>query len=260
MRVLIADDERVARDGLRQLLSGFPDVDVVAEAASGTDTVRLLESTDVDLVLLDINMPGMTGLEVVASVGVDIMPMVVFVTAYEQHAVNAFDLHALDYLVKPFSEARFHDTITRARRALRDQATGALRDKLTAWLRGHDQASDEAPGGKRPVTRLRVEQEGRIRFVAVRDIRWIEAQDYCVLLHLEGERILRRGTLKRTLEELDARIFVRVHRSAAVNVRHVRDLVLTPAGGVMARMANQQEIPVAASARAALEARLAEVP
>ncbi len=258
MRVLIADDESVARRGVRRLLAAVPDVEGVGEAASGPDVVRMVQAAPVDLVLLDINMPGMTGLEVVSAIGPGRMPFVIFVTAYDSHAVRAFELHALDYLVKPFSRERFCAALERARDAIQRDASG-LHAKLDAWLRGLPPAAS-LTAAARPPQRLRIEDDGRIRFVPLRDIRWVEAQDYCVLLHLERERILRRGTLKRTMDDLDPRLFVRVHRSAAVNIRYVKDLVLTPSGGLIARMMDGAEVPVAPAHRVTLEERLSNVP
>ena len=258
MRVLIADDETVARRGVRRLLADLPGIEVAGEAASGPEVLDMVRSGGIDLLLLDINMPGMTGLEVVSAIGAAAMPAVVFITAYDRHAVRAFELHALDYLVKPFSEERFRTAIERARHAMARDSEGELRSRLDAWLRG--QAARSAPPARKTPQRLRIEEDGRIRFVPVRDIRWVEAQDYCVLLHLADERILRRGTLKRTMDELDPRQFVRVHRSAAVNIRYVRDLVLTPSGGLTARLVDGTDVPVASAHRAALEARLTEIP
>ena len=261
MRVLIVDDERVARQGLRELLSREPDVEIVAEAGDGAEALRLLRDRPVDLVLLDIQMPRTAGPEVVTAMGAAAMPLVIFVTAHDEHAVRAFELHALDYLVKPYREERLRDAIQHAREQLAQRRAGEFRERLGAWL---DETAPALEAGvtsqRRFAMRIRVEHEGRIRFVAVRDILWLEAQDYCVLLHLSGERILRRGTLKQFLQEIDARQFVRVHRSAAVNVRAVRELTMTVSGGLSARLINGEEVPVARACREALEDRLRATP
>jgi two-component system LytT family response regulator len=250
MRVLIADDEPVARKGLRALLAAEPDVTVVGEAATGDDAERLLRTEDVDVLIVDIQMPRQSGLEVVAGIDPADLPIVIFVTAHDEHAIRAFELHALDYLVKPVREERFRQALARARAALGRGRSGRQRQRLGAFL-----ASQSAFA-----LRLRVEDRDRIRFVPVREIQWIEAQDYCVMLHLANESILRRGTLRQTLRSIDPREFVRVHRSAAVNVRHVRDLTLAPDGGLIARLTSGAEVRVVRQCRQELEARLAAMP
>jgi two-component system, LytTR family, response regulator len=246
MRVLIADDEAVARKGLRTLLHREADVVVVAEASTGEETERCLRDHRVDVVLLDIQMPLKSGLDVVAGIDPAVLPLVIFVTAHDEHAIRAFELHALDYLVKPYREDRLHEALGRARAILRDRRLGGYRERVGAWV-----ASQPAYAA-----RIKVEEPDRIRFVPSNEIVWIEAQDYCVLLHLSSERILKRGTLKQILRMLDPQQFVRVHRSAALNIRHVRDLTITASGALSARLTSGKEVPVARSCRAELEERL----
>lgn len=250
MRVVIVDDEAVARKGLRTLLSREPDVVIVGEASSGQETEQLVREHRVDVLLLDIQMPLKNGLDVVAGLDPETLPLVIFITAHDEHAIRAFELHALDYLVKPYREDRLHDALGRARVLLQDRRLDGFRERVGAWV------------ASRPAyaARLKIEQDERIRFVSVRDIIWIEAQDYCVLLHLTDERILQRGTLKQFLRTLDPRQFVRVHRSAAVNVRHVRDLTIAANGGLSARLTAGAEVPVAKGSRAELEDRLRALP
>jgi two-component system LytT family response regulator len=250
MRVLIADDEPVALKGLRSLLASEPDVAIVGEAGTGEETEALLRSTEPDVLILDIQMPQKTGLDVVAGIDPAKLPLVIFVTAHDEHAIRAFELHALDYLVKPYREDRLRDAIGRARALIGRRQLGQFRHRVGAWV---------ASQPSHP-TRIRVEEKDRIRFIATRDIQWIEAQDYCVLLHLAGERILRRGTLKQILRTLDPAQFVRVHRSAAVNVRHVRELTITVSGGLTARLAGGGEVGVARPFREELEERLRALP
>ena len=250
MRVLIADDEPMARRGLRALLAAEPDVTVVGEAGNGDETERLIRDTGADVLLLDIQMPQKSGLDVVAGIDPASLPLVIFVTAHDEHAIRAFELHALDYLVKPYREDRLREAIGRARALIGRRQIGAFRRRVGAWV----EAQPAYPA------RIRVEDRERIRFVAVRDIHWIEAQDYCVLLHLAGERILRRGTLKQFLRTLDPGLFVRVHRSAAINVRYVRELTLTGSGGLVAKLSSGAEVSVARACRAELEERLRALP
>lgn len=250
MRVLIADDEAAARKGLRALLASEPDVAIVGEASSGEEIETLLRSVDADVLILDIQMPQKSGLDVVAGVDPASLPLVIFVTAHDEHAIRAFELHALDYLVKPYREDRFREAIGRARALMGRRHLAPFRQRVGAWV-----ASQPAYP-----SRIRIEDRDRIRFIPVRDIQWIEAQDYCVLLHLAGERILRRGTLKQFLRTLDPAVFVRVHRSAAVNIRHVRELTITATGGLTAKLSTGADVSVAKSFRDELEARLRAVP
>ena len=250
MRVLIADDEAVARKGLRTLLASEPDVTIAGEASTGEETEALLRSTGADVLILDIQMPQKSGLDVVAGVDPAALPLVIFVTAHDEHAIRAFELHALDYLVKPYRADRLREAIGRARALLGRRQLEPFRRRVGDWV----VAQPAFPA------RIRVEDRDRIRFLPVRDIQWVEAQDYCVLLHLATERILRRGTLKQFLRSLDPTHFVRVHRSAAINVRHVRELTIAVGGGVTARLASGAEVPVARSFRDELEQRLRTLP
>jgi len=250
MRVLIADDEAVARKGLRALLSSEPDVAIVGEATTGEETLGLVAETKPDVLILDIQMPQKTGLDVVAGIDPAELPLVIFVTAHDEHAIRAFELHALDYLVKPYREERLREAIGRARALVGRRDLGAFRRRVGAWV----EAQPAYP------SRIRVEDKDRIRFVATRDIQWIEAQDYCVLLHLSSEHILRRGTLKQFMRALDPSQFVRVHRSAAVNVRHVRELTITVNGGLTARLTSGADVDVAKTFRHELEDRLRQLP
>jgi two-component system LytT family response regulator len=250
VRVLIADDEAVARKGLRTLLATEPDLTIVGEASTGEEIEALLRSVDADVLLLDIQMPQKSGLDVVAGVDPAALPFVIFVTAHDEHAIRAFELHALDYLVKPYREERLREAIGRARALMHRRDLGEFRRNVGAWVA----AQPAYP------SRIRVEDKDRIRFIPTRDIQWIEAQDYCVLLHLSPERILRRGTLKQFLRTLDPAQFVRVHRSAALNVRHVRELTINVSGGLTARLTSGAEVAVAKPFRADLEERLRAVP
>jgi two-component system LytT family response regulator len=250
IRVLIVDDEPLARRGIRQLLESETDFEIAGEAANGREAISSIETYAPDLVFLDVQMPLLDGFSFVEKIGAGFLPEIVFVTAYDEHAIRAFELHALDYLVKPYREDRLREAIGRARALMGRRHLGQFRQRGGAWVAS--QPSYPA--------RIRVEDKDRIRFVPTRDIHWIEAQDYCVLLHLQGERILRRGTLKQFLRTLDPALFVRVHRSAAVNVRHVRELTITVSGGLTARLTSGADVGVAKAFRAELEARLRAMP
>lgn len=215
IRALVVDDERLARERIRELLRPETDVRVVADATTGLEAVRLIEELRPDLVFLDVQMPELDGFGVVQAVGVDRMPPTLFVTAYDRHAVMAFEVHAIDYLLKPFDPERFRRALTRVR-AWRTRPPGGspALENVLARLR------DEP----RYVERLLVRRADRYVLVLTRAIRWIEAEDNYVRLHAEGESHLLRQTLAQTLATLDPKQFRRIHRGAIVNLDFVREL------------------------------------
>jgi two-component system, LytTR family, response regulator len=223
MRVLIVDDEPLARRGLRQELARFPDIETVGECDNGGDAVREVVERRPDLVFLDVQMPGLTGFDVIERVGADLMPAVIFVTAYDKHALRAFDVHAVDYLLKPIDPDRFRDAMDRAAAMLtrRGGGGGSAGDRLEAVTR--EIARDGAKAGP-PLARVVIEEAGKLKFVEAAAIDWIEAAGNYVRLHV-GERSHRiRGPLTRLAARLGAERFVRIRRSALVNVRAISSL------------------------------------
>ncbi len=208
MRVLIVDDEPIARRGLRRLLEAEPEVEIVGEAGSGPAAVAAIDTLRPDLVFLDIQMPEMDGLEVVAAVGVDHMPAVVFVTAYDKYAIDAFDVNAADYVLKPVDPERFQRALARARQ----RKPHELEERLARIL---DAARPQ---------RLAVRSAGRIQFVDVEDIDWITAEDNYVRIHAAGRTYLMRETVTGIEHRLDARAFVRIRRSTIVRIQRIREI------------------------------------
>jgi two-component system LytT family response regulator len=222
IRALIVDDEPLARTGVAQLLEPVEEVTVVGEAADGAEAVRQIEEKAPDLVFLDVQMPEMSGLEVVRTVGVDAMPVTIFVTAYDEYAVDAFDAHALDYLLKPIDEDRFEEALDRARARLQEAEADALSRRLEGLLRQYEDADGE--DGAEPLERFTVRARNRIYFVDPDDVQWIESEGDYVALH-DGEDT---HLVRKTMKELEARLpddrFLRVHRSYIVNVEYVEEL------------------------------------
>jgi two-component system, LytTR family, response regulator len=212
IRALIVDDEAPARKRLRDLLAEVGDVTVVGECVDGPEAVAVIEKERPDLVFLDVQMPEMDGFEVLEAVGPDAIPAVIFVTAYDQHAVAAFDARALDYLLKPYSQERFLRTLHRVREALVD-AQESLVERVESLL---DQRGASS--------RIPVREEGRIRFVEVDSIDWLEADGNYVVLHAGGERHRIRATLKRMAGRLAGSGFIRIHQSYVVNSKRIREL------------------------------------
>jgi two-component system LytT family response regulator len=254
VRTLVVDDEPLARAGIRGLLADDAEIAVVGECANGREAVAALRATTPDLVLLDVQMPELDGFGVVREVG-PAMPVVVFVTAFDQYALQAFDARALDYLLKPFSDERFRQALDRAKEEVRRRRLGALSTQLAALLglagAPTPAAPAAAPAGPplapEAPTRLEVRLGGRRMFVAVADIDWIEASDYYVRLHAGGRSHLLRETLQELEARLDPRRFVRVHRSAMVAVDRVAELRSDAGGRTVLVLRDGTRIPVSRS-------------
>ena len=214
LRALVVDDEALARQRIRHLLRRTDDIEVVAECANGLEAVKAIEDLKPDLVFLDIQMPELDGFGVVEAVGAEGMPPTLFITAYDQHALKAFEVHALDYLLKPFSPERFHKALERARRwCLQQPGMGPDLEALLAGLR------QERPW----VDRLLVKQGDRHVLVRTATLQWIEAEDNYVRLHVEGTSHLLRQTMSGLLARLDPAQFRRIHRSAIVNLDCIKE-------------------------------------
>jgi len=222
IHALIVDDEPLARTGVRQLVEPVDDVMVAGEATDGPEAVRKITEQAPDLVFLDVQMPEMNGLDVVREVGVEDMPLTIFVTAYDEYAIEAFEAHALDYLLKPVGEERFAEALDRARTQLRRAEAQGLSDQLRAVLNEYVDAeateSDECPD------RFTVRTHDRIYFVDVDDVQWIESEGDYVALHDGEEKHLIRATMKDLDERLDGDRFLRVHRSYIINTDYVEEL------------------------------------
>ena len=216
IRVIIVDDEMPARRRLRTLLRREPDTTIVAECSDGPAAVEAVRALSPDLMFLDIQMPEMSGFDVLRDVGLDTVPAVVFVTAYDRYALQAFDAHALDYLLKPFTNERFHDMLTRARRTLTGAADGSLQRRLESLV-----SAIAAPDGAH---RVALKTGDRVVFVNAAEIDRVEAAGNYVRVHAGAAQHLVRDTLKGIMSRLDPQRFLRVHHSHVVNVERVREL------------------------------------
>jgi two-component system, LytTR family, response regulator len=217
IRTLIVDDEPLARERLAALLTNEADIEVVAQCRDGEEAVTAIVDHEPDLVFLDVQMPQMNGFEVIEAVGGERMPLVIFVTAYDQHALRAFQVRALDYLLKPFDRERFRHALGRARRQLDGRSSGDLERRLLAIV------NDLKPSHGR-VDRFVVKAGGRVFFVRSDEIDWIEAAGNYVKLHVGNDTHLFRETMNAVEARLDADMFFRIHRSHIVNIERIREL------------------------------------
>ena len=233
IRALIVDDEPLARTGVQQLIDPLDDVTIVGEATDGDEAVREIAAQEPDLVFLDVQMPEMSGLEVVREVGVEDMPLTIFVTAYDQYALEAFEAHALDYLLKPIEEDRFDEAMERAREQLRRAEADTLNQQLQGLLREYADEED-----RDAIERFTVRSRDRIYFVDIEDVQWIESEGDYVALHDGEDAHLVRKTMKKLEEQLPSDQFLRVHRSYIVNVDYIEELRPLDHGTYQLRMAS----------------------
>jgi two-component system LytT family response regulator len=217
LRVLIVDDEELARERMESLLSARPDVEIAGICADGISALEAIEQTHPDVVMLDVQMPGMDGFEVASNLDPENAPAIVFVTAHDGHAIRAFEIHALDFLLKPYDQARLEKALDRARGALTATRTPALDPRLVSFL---EQLHDE----RKYSERLIVKSSGRVFFVRSEDIDWVEASGNYVKIHTKSDAHLLRESMKNMEGKLDPRVFVRIHRSAIVNIDRIKEL------------------------------------
>ncbi len=249
LSVLVVDDEPLARERLRALLDQEPEIRVVGECSSGRTAVRAILDKRPDLVFLDVQMPGLDGFGVVEQIGAEKMPAIVFVTAFDQYALKAFEVHALDYLLKPFDRERFQATLRRAQASHRRRSNGGGDDRLTALV--------EALGERRKYAeRLVVKAGGKERLLPVEAIDWFEAAGNYVRLHVGGERLLLRETMARLEVRLDPERFFRIHRSTIVNLTRVKEMEPWFHGDYMVRLHDGQQLTLSRSYRPRLLEKL----
>jgi two-component system, LytTR family, response regulator len=237
IRALIVDDEPLARSNLKVLLLQDGDIESIQECGSGAEAVAQIRAARPDLVFLDVQMPECGGFDVLEILKADeSLPVIVFVTAYDEYALRAFDAGALDYLLKPFDDARFHLAMQRAKQNIA--------------------AKEPAPPPEMP--RLEIRSAGKVAYVQISDIDWVEAADYYVCLHMGAKSHLLRKSMAELEQELDPRIFCRIHRSTIVNLRKVSALKVDAAGEHEAILDSGQKLRLSRRFRKDLQARMRE--
>jgi len=230
IRALVVDDESLAREALLVMLGGDPEIEVIAECRNGREAVQIIREQSPDIVFLDIQMPEMDGFQVIEDVGTKQMPVTVFVTAYDKHALRAFEAHALDYLLKPFDHERFNTALQRAKTFVRQQKLGEISESLFAVLQDMNADSDELPSEtdkgaqKEPVDRVVIKSGGRIYFLKTEEIDWVEGAGDYLTLHSGSQTHLIRETMGNFHAKLDSQKFLRIHRSTIVNIERIKDI------------------------------------
>jgi two-component system, LytTR family, response regulator len=239
-RTIVVDDEPLARQTLRVLLGREPDFAIVAECSHGADAVAAIRGERPDVLFLDVQMPEVDGFEVLRRLDSGSVPAVIFVTAFDRYALQAFEQHALDYLLKPFSDERFSVVLDRTRVRLREHSFASMAEGLSDLL-----------SAMMPERRQLIVRDGGRTFVIPHDdILWIEAEDYCARIHTRGRTILVRESLRALADSLEASGFVRAHRSAIVNVAYVRQIEPLTSGDQRMTLSDGTEVKVSRTYRA----------
>jgi two-component system LytT family response regulator len=252
IKAIIVDDEPPARRNLRALLKGDADIELVKECGNGKDAVWQIRALAPDLVFLDVQMPEMDGFAVLDNLAGHPLPAIIFVTAYDQYALKAFEVSALDYLLKPFSDERFRKALQQAKQQIEQQDASEFGKKMLALIG----TRDLKPDAPRYLTRLMVKAAGRVLFLKTDEIDWIEAYDNYVRLHAAGKAHLLRQTMNELETALDPEQFARIHRSAIVNLDRVKELQPLFNGEALVLLQDGTELKLSRGRRESLEKRL----
>ncbi len=235
IRALVVDDESLAREALLVMLKDDPEMEVIGECRNGKEAVTAIRQQSPDVVFLDIQMPEMDGFQVVEEIGAKRMPVTVFVTAYDKYALRAFEAHALDYLLKPFDHDRFNTALQRAKTFVQQQKLGEISESLFAVLQDMKLKTGESPtdadnrkperaAQKEPIDRVVIKSSGRIYFLKIEEIDWVEGAGDYLSLHSGSQTHLIRETMGNFHAKLDSQKFLRIHRSTIVNIERIKDI------------------------------------
>ena len=257
LRTIIVDDEPLALKLLRTVLSEIADIEIVAECSNGKQAVEAVSELEPELIFLDIQMPGMNGFDVIKSLQTDIMPMVVFVTAYDHYAVDAFDLHAVDYVLKPLDSERIARSVERAIDRLKNDVDRSFKSPLIGAIeeiseraskeKSADNNTNKLPDGMK--RKLLVRDSGVVKVIPFDDIDWVDAAGDYMCVHAGGETHVIRSTLRDLMTKLDDNLFVRIHRSTIVNVERVVSVTPLQKGGSLLHLTQGESLKVSRNYR-----------
>ena len=253
IKALIVDDEPLARRTISDLLADDTEVEVIGECGGGLEAVASICKQPPDLLFLDIQMPGISGFDVLSEIELERIPAIIFVTAYDAYALQAFAVHALDYLLKPFTDERFMEALARAKSHVELKEVSGLARGLRAFLREHTGAEAGAGRQKGFLTRFMVRVGSRVIFINPADVDWIEADNYYIKLHVGGRAHLLRLSMKELEERLDPKWFWRIHRSAIINLDRVKELHQHPGGEYVVVMKDGTELKLSRGRRERLQ-------
>ena len=253
IRVLLVDDEPLARAMMREMLQSDAQVEIVGESVNGREALEAIHAHSPDLVFLDVQMPELGGFEVLANLKPGQIPYVIFVTAYDQYAVRAFEVNALDYLLKPFDQERFNNSWLRARTRILQERNGGMDQRILSLL-------EDLKAGNKYLERLVIKAGGRIYFLDINDIDWIEAEGNYVSVHSAKKSHLLRETISSLESQLDPKKFVRIHRSSIVRIASIRELQPWFHGEYRVNLQNGTQLALSRNYRDKLQEALGKLP
>jgi two-component system LytT family response regulator len=256
IRALIVDDEPLARQNIRLLLKDDPEIELVGECGGGAEALKVIQKQPLDLLFLDIQMPEMSGFDVLERIDAEKIPAIIFVTAFDQYAIRAFEVHALDYLLKPFNDARFEKALRQAKSQIEQREINQLSKRLVRLLEDRDGPPDSRARTPAYLSRLMIKTASRVFFLKVDEIDWIEAADYYVKLHVGRKSHLLRETMGDMESKLDPEKFIRIHRSAIVNLDRVKEMHAHFNGEYLVILQDGTELKLSRSRREQLQQML----
>lgn len=242
LKALIVDDEELARERVRRFLEPEKDITIIGERADGLTAVEAIRELEPDLLFLDIQLPELDGFQVLEEIGVERLPAVIFVTAYDEHALRAFDFHALDYLLKPYNHSRFSRALERARAHLNPIQNSNINEQILSLLK-------HVRPEQKHLERIMVKEGGRVFFLRADDLDWIEAEGNYVRLHTGKESHLMRETLSNLASRLDPARYLRIHRSTLVNIERIKELQPMFGGEYLVRLHNGTKLTLSRTYR-----------
>jgi two-component system LytT family response regulator len=249
IKTLIVDDEPLARQNLRMLLEADPEIKIIGECRNAQEALKVIKAQSIDLLFLDVQMPELSGFDLLKKIDYSKIPAIVFVTAYDQYALSAFEVHAIDYLLKPFTDERFEKALKQAKTQIRQVEVNQLSKKLFSLLGSHETKLDDRPSPEKFITRVMIKSAGRMVFLKVEEIDWISADDYYVKLHRGRKSYQLRESLNKLEGELDPMMFLRIHRSTIVNINRIKEIQTHFNGNFIVLLSDGTELLLSRSRR-----------